>query len=155
MILYLKSSKGLTILELMIAVSVIGILATIASGSFLSYQAKAKQTEAKNNLGSIAKLADTYYAENDTYDTDWDQLGWSPEGTARYRYWYNGQSALNTPTSTENGVDYSDTGSSVSADGSLFTVAAVGNIDRDLSTDQVIINQSKNITILQNDVITN
>lgn len=145
----------MTLLELMIVVTIIAILATLASGSFLSYQAKAKQAEARNNLGSIAKLAETYYAEYDTYNTGWDQIGWDPKGTTRYRYWFNGQAAPNTPTTVESGVDYSDVGSSVSVDGESFTAAAVGNVDRDLSTDQVLINNYKKFTVLQNDVITN
>lgn len=150
---YATSCNGFTLIELMITVAVIGILATLATGSFLSYQAKAKQAEVKNNLGTIGKLAESYRAEYDTYDTDWNGLGWLPNFTTRYRYWYNGQSAPNTPTSPEIGVNYSDPGSAVSSNGSSFTAAAVGNIDYDLSSDQILYNSNRQFTTLQNDIL--
>lgn len=152
---HVASNNGFTLIELMITVAIIGILVTIATGSFLSYQAKAKQAEVKNNLGTIGKLAEAYYAEYDSYDTDWNSIGWIPQGTTRYRYWYNGTAAPNTPTSPEIGVDYSDPGSSVSVDGSLFTAAAIGNVDRDTFTDQILFNSNKRFTTLQNDVLVN
>lgn len=147
-----NSQEGFTLIELMIAVAIIGILVTLATGGFLSYQARAKQAEAKINLGSIGELATSYRAEYNTYITNWTGIGWQPIGRTRYRYWYNGGAAAGTPTSPEVGVNYSDPGS-VAAD-NTFTAAAVGNIDRDASTDQWLYNQGRLFTILQNDVTT-
>ena len=144
--------NGFTLIELMIVVAILGILATLATGSFLSYQAKAKQAEVKTNFGAIGELALTYKTEYDTYNADWTGIGWQPQGTTRYRYWYNGVAAAGTPASPEVGVDYSDPGSS--ADDTTFGAAAVGNIDRDNATDQWLYDQNRSFATLQNDVMT-
>lgn len=155
-----KSSHqdGFTLVELMITVAILGILASLATGSFLSYQAKAKQAEAKVNLGAIGELAFSYKAENNSYqltpsgaDVTWNDLGWAPNMRTRYCYWYNGEAAAGTPTVLDAGVDYSDPGSVARVN--TFVAAAVGNIDRDASADQWFYDQDRNFTILQNDVI--
>lgn len=147
-----NSSRGFTLIELMIAVAIIGILASLATGAFLSYKAKAKQSEAKTNLGVIGQLAQSYRAEYNTYVTDWNGVGWQPVGTSRYRYWYNSLAAPGTPATPEAGVDYSDPGSAAAANS--YTAAAVGNIDSDTPTDQWLYNEQRTFTILQNDVTT-
>ena len=144
--------NGFTLIELIIVVAILGILATLATGGFLSYQAKAKQAEVKTNLGVIGELALSYKTEHDTYNTDWNGIGWDPRKITRYRYWYNGAAAAGTPSLVEVGVDYSDPGSS--ADDSTFTAAAVGNIDRDNAADQWLCGENRNFVNLQNDVMT-
>lgn len=146
------NSNGYTLIELMIVVVILGILATLATGSFISYQAKSKQAEAKANISSIAESALAYKAEYGAYVTDWSGIGWQAHGTTRYRYWFNGLAAAGTPTNAEAGVDYSDPGSVATVN--TFIVGSIGNIDRDTSTDQWLYNQDRVFTNLQNDVIT-
>lgn len=148
----LKEQGGFTLIELMIVVTILGILVALATGGFLSYQAKAKQAEVKTNMGAIGELAIAFKTEKDIYTTDWNGIGWQPHGTTRYRYWYNGVAAPGTPTNPEGGINYADPGSAAAAN--TFIAAAVGNIDRDNSTDQWLYNQTRSFTILQNDVIT-
>src|SRR5712692_2178277 len=74
----IKGQQGFTLIELMIVVAIIGILAAIAIPNFLTYQAKAKQSEAKINLGGIFTTATSYFAENNTYTATPLQLGYSP-----------------------------------------------------------------------------
>lgn len=155
----MKNNEGFTLIELMVTVAVVGILVTIATGGFLSYQAKSKQSEAKINLGSIGGMALSYKAENDSYSqtpagaaVTLDDLGWLPQTITRYRYFYNGVAAVGTPTVIDAGVDYSDPGSA--AADNTFTATAVGNVDSDLSSDQWLYDQNRSFTILQNDVIT-
>ena len=63
----LRSSKGFTLIELMIVVAIIGILAAIAIPNFLQYQLKSRQSEAKVNLGAIKTSEVAFQAERGCY----------------------------------------------------------------------------------------
>ena len=76
MIAKLRRNEGFTLIELMIVVAIIGILAAIAIPNFLNYQCKAKQSEAKQSLGTIAKSQEAYLAEYDTYADNVDRQAW-------------------------------------------------------------------------------
>jgi type IV pilus assembly protein PilA len=145
---------GFTLIELMIVLAIIGILASLAISSFLSYNAKAKQAEAKINLGAIGVSAQAYFTEHDTYITSFSSLGWKPNLVTRYCYWYNGESQEGTP---EPGVPdpcvaYGDPGSTATA--STFLAEAVGNIDRDATPDIWTFNQTRSLNNSQSDVTT-
>lgn len=82
----LNNKKGFTLIELMIVVAIIGILAAIAIPNFMNYQCKAKQSEAKSNLGNIRSMEEAYYAEYDTY-AGVATVGFETKGGAgRYTY---------------------------------------------------------------------
>ena len=87
MIRRLDRQKGFSLTELMIVVAIIGILATIAIPSFMSYQAKTKQVEAKNNLVAIHTGEVAYFAENNGYIDDFNAIGFGITG-ATQRYYY-------------------------------------------------------------------
>ena len=81
-----NNSKGFTLIELMIVVAIIGILAAIAIPNFLKYQCKARQSEAKANLGSLRVAQEAYFAENDIYKNGTVGYGFQIKGSQRYTY---------------------------------------------------------------------
>jgi prepilin-type N-terminal cleavage/methylation domain-containing protein len=103
--------EGMTLLELMIAVAIIGILASVAIPSFQNYQLMSKTTEAKSNLAGLARAQKAYYSEYNTYvsvlpeplttggaapssekrdsapvSVAFQVVGWEPEGDVFYDY---------------------------------------------------------------------
>ena len=123
-----KNNKGFTLIELMIVVAIIGILAAIAIPNFLTYQCKAKRSEAKGNLGSIKTQQAAYFAEYDNYTTNQTALGFDPQGQQRYTY---------TITSA-------DTDAS-------FTATATANLDEDATVDVLEMTQTGTLADNTND----
>ena len=99
--------SGFTLLELMIVVTVIGVLAAIAVPRFVNFQLRAKRSEAMVNLRAIATTQGAYYATHSAFvDCEaspttplgaqqhpfdlarpgWSALGWSPLGLVRCHY---------------------------------------------------------------------
>ena len=159
-----NKEKGFTLIELMIVVAILGILAAIAIPNFMRFQAKSRQSEAKTNLGAIGTTAESYRAENDSYDVTpaaaavtFDDLGWAPQGNTRYEYWYNGSVVAATAATgacDDSGTD-PDAADSVS-DGppATFTTFAQGNIDNEGGCDlwsytqnRVLLNDLNDVSI--------
>jgi prepilin-type N-terminal cleavage/methylation domain-containing protein len=58
-----KGQQGLTLIEPMIMVAIIGILATIAIPDFLRSQEESGQAEAKTNLGTMFVAETSYFGK--------------------------------------------------------------------------------------------
>ena len=110
-----SNQNGFTLVELMIVVAIIGILASIAIPSFLTYQARSRRAESYSNLAAIAQSQKSLQATTNgfhdsgnafpdptltpqgalgTHTMSWDalseaafaELGWAPEGNVYYAY---------------------------------------------------------------------
>ena len=87
-----KGEKGFTLVELLVVIIIIGILAAIALPNFLNQSAKAKQTEAKQNVGVSNRYQAIYRSENSTFADTFDKLaigtlsGGAGASTTSYSY---------------------------------------------------------------------
>jgi len=103
----MKRRRGFTLIEMMIVVAIIALLATIAIPNYISFQLRAKTSEAKSNLGAIRTCEEAYRAENDEYlactanptadptkdkaawESDiagWADIGFEPKGDVYFQY---------------------------------------------------------------------
>ena len=92
----LKNDKGFSLVELMIVVAIIGVLSALAVPKFQSFQAKAKQSEAKSNLSHIYTLEQSYFGDRDVFYAliqtptsgvvPPNDLGFDIQGHRRYQY---------------------------------------------------------------------
>lgn len=80
-------NRGFTLIELIIAVAIIGILAVVAYPSFQDQVAKSKRSEAKSALLKLVDLQERNYIQNNVFTSEF--------GT--------GANKINYPTTSENG----------------------------------------------------
>jgi len=69
----INKRSAFTLIELLIAVVIIGILAAIGLGQFHNAQIRARDAQRKDNLSSVAKALEMYYSDQGRYP---DDLSW-------------------------------------------------------------------------------
>ncbi len=107
----MRTSKGFTLIELMIVVAIIGILAAIAIPNFITFQARSKQSEAKVNLKSLYTAERSFYQEKDRYSSLVSDVGFVPERGNRFAYYLgtggtnaNRVAAVEATSATDQGI---------------------------------------------------
>lgn len=142
--------RGFSLVELMAALVIVGILATLAVPAFTGYIYKSRVTEAATFLGQIKQRQEAYRYEFGQYaavngddwgtynpttvpgtnpvvwvsTAEWDQLGASPDGPIRFQY------------ATVAGVpgDTAPTDSNLDESDFWFAAQAQGDLDGDGTT---------------------
>jgi len=74
----ITNTRGFTLIELMVSVGIVGILASVAVPNYNRYTAKARQTEAKVNLGSIYTAEQAYTTDIGNYTGCLYTIGYNP-----------------------------------------------------------------------------
>lgn len=62
-----RRQKGFTLMELMVTVTIVGILAAIAYPSYRNYVLRGQITQATNGLSTVAANMERYFQDNRTY----------------------------------------------------------------------------------------
>ncbi|WKZ25731.1 MAG: prepilin-type N-terminal cleavage/methylation domain-containing protein [bacterium] len=70
--------KGFTLVELLVAMAIIGVLAAMAVGSFRTAQLRGRDTQRKSDLKQVSNALELYYADYGRYP---DSLTWGGEFT--------------------------------------------------------------------------
>lgn len=143
--------QGLAIAAIIIGVLwfFVGILAAIAIPNFIKFQSRAKQSEAKMNLKAIYNAEQSSYAENGSFATTFEAMGWVQYDEARYTYYIGSdviESTKQPPEALPPGVE-----SYVNAEG--FRAVAVGNIDGDPTLDVWVIDHENRLENVINDIV--
>lgn len=99
------STRGFTLIEMMVVLAIVAVLAAVAIPNFLRFQLKSKSAEARVNLNAIRTIEEARYAETGAYvaasaapavlpgadrvpfmSTSFDELGWRPSGDVYFSY---------------------------------------------------------------------
>jgi type IV pilus assembly protein PilA len=95
-----QTSKGFTLIELMVVIAIVAILSAIATARFASSQARSKQSEAMTNLRAMFAAEKAFSAEKGRYSVFTGEIGFSPERNNRYAYWVGSAGTMESRTGT-------------------------------------------------------
>jgi general secretion pathway protein G len=69
------NNKGFTLLEILVVIVLLGILATIVLGSYISSLERSRDSRRKQDLAQVSHALELYYSENNSYP-DKEDLNW-------------------------------------------------------------------------------
>jgi len=120
--------QGVTLIELVIVIVIVGILASIAIPTYSEYVLRTHRVEGKSALLKLAAAQEQYYLQNNTYATATKLTTAPPAG-------------LGIPATTENGWYTIAIADGANAAGYSATATAAGSQTRDSKCTSFTINQ--------------
>jgi prepilin-type N-terminal cleavage/methylation domain-containing protein len=105
-----NANKGFTLIELLVVVIIIGVLAAISLPNLLGQVGRARQAEARTNLGVVNRAQQVFRLENLTFATVMTDLPVTTSTT------YYGAVALNAPGDATSAVHTAIAGSNYTND---------------------------------------
>lgn len=85
----MRNASGFTLIELMIAVVIVGILASIALPSYQSYMQNGRRAEGQSALLDIAGRQEQFFLDNHQYTSDLTNLGLNASPFISEDGWYS------------------------------------------------------------------
>jgi type IV pilus assembly protein PilE len=84
----MKASKGFTLIELMIAVAIVGLLAAVALPSYQAYLKRGHRSAAQAQMLDIANREQQYILANRVYTASGSNLGYALPSAVAAKYTY-------------------------------------------------------------------
>jgi type IV pilus assembly protein PilE len=108
-------TAGFTLVELVIAVGIVGILAGIAYPSYQEHLYKTRRTEGKGALMRAAQKQESFYSDNKTYADSMTSLGYPADPAVSEKGYYQIRITASSATgytlqATPQGPQAGDTG---------------------------------------------
>lgn len=101
--LCLSGRLGFSILEIIVAIVMIGIMLAVALPKYNRVVEKSRQAEAFTNLAAIRGAQMRYYAEEDAWTSDWGKLdAEQPQDADQYFDYYLGTTADTVASAVRN-----------------------------------------------------
>ncbi len=85
--LFLRSSSGFTMVELMVVVGIIGLLSAVAIPNFQKFQARSRTTEAKLQLAAVYTAEASFYGSYHMYHSCLNYMGYDPREFQNTRFY--------------------------------------------------------------------
>ncbi len=82
----LRRQDGITLVEVLIGLSLLGVVGTIYLPRFLAERTRALQTEVKAELAAFKIAQSTVFTDYGIYTDNLGEIAWKPMGRPRYLY---------------------------------------------------------------------
>lgn len=92
-----ERQAGFTLIELMIVISIMGLLAAFTVPQYEQFVAKTKQAEARNLLSGMHMSLETFHAEFNMYYPDFRAIAFEPTGRMTYNVGFSGPGSFAGP----------------------------------------------------------
>lgn len=70
----MKKNKGFSLIELLVVISIIGVLTTVLAMNFVGSRERARDAQKIQNLNSIKNALRMYYNDNQVYPDTWNNF---------------------------------------------------------------------------------
>ncbi len=73
-----QDQRGITLLEILVALAIVGILSAVAIPAYQNYVKHARMVEGKTAVLDVGILLDAYYVDTGAYSDNLATIGYSP-----------------------------------------------------------------------------